>query len=630
MRMPSRARSAVQESPLWRYAMRLDGRLRHLALFHLLLAGPTLVVVCYFLGQAPAAPDWRSAYYLWTLPSYYVVALLLVALICLPLSLTRWTACLVPVLGASELTYLVVDTLVYTLYRFHVTPFLIQMFVLDFKGMGIPAWLLGVAFLAWAMLIALVALAWQLAGRLYPRAGRWLMAVFLLTSVVFISNQIIHVWAERYHRSEITRYTPLFPMYYPLVSQKEGIRLSNILPSLFPPVSGGTGSVLKIASTHVQYPLRPLNCSPKERPNILFVVLESWQADTLRPEVMPTLSRVADDAWDFRQHVSGGNATVPGLFSLLFGLHASYYESFRASPENNPSVFTETLDRQGYRSRVFTSSDLRNFSMRELMFPRVAATDYAMESSTTADRNDRRLVDRFVASLKRPTEDARPRFDFLFLTSSHSSYDYPLAFRKFTPVAENKGLHLLVKGMDAAPVKNHYLNSLHYLDSLLGDVFSAVKASGRWENTWIVVTGDHAEEFNENGRGFWGHNGNFTRWQTQPPLIVKPAGRYVARAEVRYSTHQDVVPTLMTEALGCPAPAIPDYSNGTLLTELPQRRSTVVASYMTSAYWIDGIVYEKNLVGRNYAWSNMNTTFPTSAVSGISALMKEETLFLRK
>ena len=99
---------------------------------------------------------------------------------------------------------------------------------------------------------------------------------------------------------------------------------------------------------------------------------------------------------------------------------------------------------------------------------------------------------------------------------------------------------------------------------------------------------------------------------------------------MRYSTHQDVVPTLMTAALGCPEEEISGYANGELLTRLPEKRSTVIASYMTSAYLIDGVVYEKNLIGRNYAWSNMNVTYPSAKVSGVSALMSEESRFFRK
>jgi hypothetical protein len=41
------------------------------------------------------------------------------------------------------------------------------------------------------------------------------------------------------------------------------------------------------------------------------------------------------------------------------------------------------------------------------------------------------------------------------------------------------------------------------------------------DNTIVIITADHGQEFNENKLNFWGHNGNFTKYQTQVPLIIK-------------------------------------------------------------------------------------------------------------
>ena len=45
------------------------------------------------------------------------------------------------------------------------------------------------------------------------------------------------------------------------------------------------------------------------RPNILVVVIDSLRADALRPEVMPTATRLALRGRSFRDHMSTGNAT---------------------------------------------------------------------------------------------------------------------------------------------------------------------------------------------------------------------------------------------------------------------------------------------------------------------------------
>ena len=47
-----------------------------------------------------------------------------------------------------------------------------------------------------------------------------------------------------------------------------------------------------------------------------------------------------------------------------------------------------------------------------------------------------------------------------------------------------------------------------------------MKQRGLLENSVIVITGDHGQEFNDNRRNYWGHSSNFTRYQTGVPLLL--------------------------------------------------------------------------------------------------------------
>jgi membrane-anchored protein YejM (alkaline phosphatase superfamily) len=348
------------------------------------------------------------------------------------------------------------------------------------------------------------------------------------------------------------------------------------------------------------------------------IVLESWQADAMTPEITPNIARFAGKATRFTQHVSSGATTVPGLFGLMYGLHPNYFELTRSAPESFPSLFTQTLNKQGYRTRVFTSTNLDGFSLKRMFFPNIAAQDFNDALPDAA------LVDKYIATL--PTASQDKRFDFVFLTSSHSPYSYPPEYARFKPLPLVEGGYAVDRQTDNRPYKNDYYNSLHYLDALVGKLLDAAERNGKLNNTWVIITGDHAEEFNENGLGYWGHGSNFTRWQTQTPMIVRAPGTASGRVEQKMSLHQDVVPTLMQSALGCSSD-IADYSNGQHLFKLPEARGTVISSYMNDAYLADGKVLERT-AGRRYGWNDMKQSVDRPPSQTMQLLREEEARFL--
>ena len=101
--------------------------------------------------------------------------------------------------------------------------------------------------------------------------------------------------------------------------------------------------------------------------------------------------------------------------------------------------------------------------------------------------------------------------------------------------------------------------------------------------TIVVISSDHGEEFNDNRKNFWGHNGNFTKYQAQIPLIVKWPGKDSVDIEYRTSA-LDVVPTILTRVLGCKNP-VSDYSVGKDLLVPDKERSFVyVSNYSKDAF----------------------------------------------
>ena len=91
---------------------------------------------------------------------------------------------------------------------------------------------------------------------------------------------------------------------------------------------------------------------------------------------------------------------------------------------------------------------------------------------------------------------------------------------------------------------NRYRNALHFVDSQVGLAIDALRKSGQMDNTLLIVTSDHGEEFNDTGKNYWGHNGNFSPYQLHVPLLVRGRG-WQPGAEVTYfTTHNDLAPTV--------------------------------------------------------------------------------------
>lgn len=102
---------------------------------------------------------------------------------------------------------------------------------------------------------------------------------------------------------------------------------------------------------------------------------------------------------------------------------------------------------------------------------------------------------------------------------------------------------------DVRAMQARYDEELLALDRHVGELFAALAASGRWDETLVVVLSDHGEEFLE--RGNTGHGQSLFDELTHTPLIVKPPKSWRVpggrRVEGLLET-RSVAPTLLDSA----------------------------------------------------------------------------------
>jgi membrane-anchored protein YejM (alkaline phosphatase superfamily) len=385
----------------------------------------------------------------------------------------------------------------------------------------------------------------------------------------------------------------------------------------------------------IQYPLvRPRIPADHAKPNILVIVIDSLRRDMLTSAVMPRLTRWAEKARRFQQHLSGGNATRFGIFSLVYGLHGSYWTPILS--EQAPPVLVTSLVEAGYEPRVISAATMNSPEFRSTCW--VSIEDSVHDHFTGGEKyeRDREVGADFESWLG--TRDAkRPFFAFALLDSPHQVYSVDPALTPFVPYAQRVDYLELGNAPTAEAIQlllNRYKNACAAADSVVAGMLDELERRGLADDTIVVITGDHGEEFYEHGH--FGHTSNFTPEQTWVSFAMRGPG-IVARDEQRPTSHIDLAPTLL-ELLGVDPRLRDKYSLGSNLLAPAPARLRVIAGWQELGLWLDrGILYipmegHKGLVeAYDYDWKPMadDAALLDDGKSALGRLSEECRRFLR-
>ena len=607
------------------YAMTWRGTAYTSAIVSLALNVPLMMVG---LSRYPQDLQWGSSAGVYTLlvfAGYYV--LLVYALLTFAFLLTGPWPRVFTALSTTILTlalgYFAIDGVVYRVSKAHIDAFWLQYLLTTFEGLGISLGQIAGVAVVFAAILALELFLLRTARRI-RRPVLWSATLAGVCLVCLTITQAIHIVAYEVSDTRFTSITPQLPFYFPVRSHRNAVKYGRQLSLIHASeaTAAGTGE----ASLH--YPLRDAGCNvraDRNRKNVVVLLVESWRADAMDSATTPRLTAFAKDASTFLDHFSSGNSTPSGVFPLFYGIHSTYWKAVKANNVriHNP-VLIDALQENGYSLGIFAKSDFEAHKIKEAVF-----RDIDVEESfkgTTAHENDRDMTDRLFAFMTAQHAVQRPFFGFAFYKSTHYNYDYPADSAPFRP-ARKLNVVRASAGDDPTPMLNDYRNAVHYVDGLIGDLLQRMRASGLLENTIVIVTGDHGEEFNDSRDNTWMHGGNFTGYQTRVPLIVYAPGKAGRRVST-VTSEVDIPPTILQEALQCGWNSH-DYSNGVnLFAPLPQRRPIVVASYIHHALIMDDDVFVVwPMYVQRYRLDGKKTVTRWPDAQMMSAAMEEITRF---
>lgn len=481
-------------------------------------------------------------------------------------------------------TGLLIDAKIYSMFRYHINALVLN--VLTTEGAGDSVFVGKGTFVSFAGLIAVIVVAEVSLALFLGRSGRPALLtdslirraskVCLIAGLCMVAgDKAIYAYGDLVNNTSITGIARVFPLYQPLTIKRFAMNVLHIR------VNREEGIRVQAKTGRLAYPRAPLRFDPtRERsPNIILIVLDGLRYDMLNEETMPNLWKFGAENVRFENHFSGGNGTRFGIFTLLYGVHGSYWHSFlahRVSP-----VLMDTLLAKGYELEILSSTLLTFPEFRKTAFVRTPESIKDSFPSESITGKDELMTEEFLRFLSSRSPQ-KPFFAFLYYNSSHQAFYHPPAFTKFQPVSSDEINYFKDIGRSKIDLlKNRYRNSLFYEDFLVGKVLASVEKQGLLGDSIIIVTGDHGEEFYESG--FFGHTSAFNDYQLKTAFVLHFPGEE-RKTISRMTSHLDVVPTLL-QSLGCVSPH-EEYSQGFPLLE-NQRHPYVMAANWDTAAIID-------------------------------------------
>jgi hypothetical protein len=300
--------------------------------------------------------------------------------------------------------------------------------------------------------------------------------------------------------------------------------------------------------------------------NVVIVTIEGLNARLIDSTTMPFFTELSARSMSLASHYSTGNVTEYGVLGVLYGAPPDFYRgtltvpwrrqlSFDKQTPQHGSPYIDQFNEHGYHTRLISwelsswanlGVYLRNFSQP------------AFETS-----NDWKTL----AVLQDELRASGPHLVYMHYNGTHFPYDHGQMYDRFAPEVPSTYSYASWRMRQAAPaITNRYRNCLLELDAWLRQLAATVDM----QNTIVVLTGDHGEEFFENGR--LGHASTLSEPQIHTVALI-----YVPERAPQYITavtsHADLMPTVV-DLLGWPQPVTPF---GRVITRDEKNAAAVVA-----------------------------------------------------
>ncbi len=490
---------------------------------------------------------------------------------------------------------LVVDFFIYRLFNFHINAMVLNILTSPDAMDSIQTGLLPIIIFI-LFIVGFVGFEFYLIKKLEASDsevkkqlnGKMNKIIIIPLILIMLSEKVTYGLASLFSKNEIVSKFKVIPLYQPLTFRRIAAKHFGFKAEEQAKYSIKTEADLN-------YPLKPLEIKENSKKfNIFIVASDAVKYSILDKELAPNVAKFEQNSLVFKHHYSGGNSTRFGIFSLIYGLNSTYWFSFLNA--NQRPVLFDVLKKLDYEIDIFSSTNTN--------WPEFRKTCYVDVQSSIQDKfkgapwkKDEQNTDCFLQTIDSHPKD-KPLFSFVFLDAPHG-YSYPEEHNKYgAPEGEINYLSVSKGSEELKTTIQRYKNAIYYNDFLFGKMIEKLKEKDLYENSLIIFTSDHGQEFFE--QGYFGHNTAFSKGQIHIPFIVKlPKSLQNTGLEKNINnyltSHQDVVPTLLSLLGVSTDPEA--YSNGKNFFS-----DTFKRDYIFSSNWNNNAIVTKDLT---YVFSNL-------------------------
>ena len=283
--------------------------------------------------------------------------------------------------------------------------------------------------------------------------------------------------------------------------------------------------------------------------NLLLVQVESLNdfvigAEYEGEELTPNLNAlIAEDSFYFDRFYSttGVGNTCDAEFATLNSLYANdQRECYRMYVDNTYDGLPWMLRREGYSTMAFHGY-VKTFWNREEAYKNqgiehfYSQDELEMTEISGFGLTDKEMFRQAVDILKTKEE---PFFGFMITLTNHIPYDMPQSLADLELAEDDRGTMF-----------GRYLQTVHYTDEAFGVLIDRLKEAGLYDNTMIVIYGDHqglnkeTTEIRESMTAYLGKEYDFDE-MLKVPLIIHVPGLGDHKVVTTVGGQVDTAPTI--------------------------------------------------------------------------------------
>lgn len=321
-------------------------------------------------------------------------------------------------------------------------------------------------------------------------------------------------------------------------------------------------------------PARPASAAPKGAPDVILIVVDTFRADHVgaygnKDGLTPSIDKLAAEGLVFEQYVTQASWTRASFASLYSSMAPSGHKSklkAEALPDDVDTI-AEVMSANHYATGGLPNNInvTRSFNFQQgfdyFEYQRPSYIAGAEESSAQLSMYNvlRKVRDRLTKGKYAVTDYYQPSEVVLenarsFVRGNRAAGNrYMLVVHLMEPhdpyfrhpydgYAVGRAWHPNPDPSEADELRGLYRGEIQWMDGQLGTFFDWLRAEGAYDDSLIVLTADHGEEFHEHG-GWW-HGITLYEEQIHVPLIMKLPKAELAGMRVPWQVREiDVAPT---------------------------------------------------------------------------------------